>query len=206
MKSIEENIELLSRAVLGEAREKADQVLTDAKMSVETIRQQAQEQAAEERTRIIKAAQEEADRIRGQAIATTQLKARTMELGNREKLLDDVFKEVRKQLFEVQQWSDYGQIAKDLLREGLIRLKASKAEFHADSVTMKYLSRPVLDEIAEELKMQIVPGSLLEQGIGVIVETDKGHIHYDNTLETRLSRSQNVLRSPVYRLMMGEML
>ena len=44
----------------------------------------------------------------------------------------------------------------------------------------------------------------LEKGTGVVVETHDGHLQYDNTLETRLNRLQNLLRSPVYHLLMGE--
>jgi vacuolar-type H+-ATPase subunit E/Vma4 len=49
-------------------------------------------------------------------------------------------------------------------------------------------------------------GTSLTEGTGVIVETAEGHRQYDNTLEARLSRLQEELRSPVYRLLLGESL
>jgi V/A-type H+/Na+-transporting ATPase subunit G/H len=206
MKSTDENIEALSRAILSEAQNEAEQILAEAKEKAETVRQKAREQAVEVRARILERAEQEAGRIRGQAIATTQLRARTLQLEHREKLLDSVFSATRKQLSNVQEWADYDQIAIGLLREGLIRLKTSQAEFRADQNTMKYLTKAVLDEMSKELIVQILPGALLEKGMGIIAETNNGHMQYDNTLEVRLSRMQNSLRAPVYHLMMGEMI
>jgi vacuolar-type H+-ATPase subunit E/Vma4 len=37
-----------------------------------------------------------------------------------------------------------------------------------------------------------------------VVNAAGGKLHYDNTLETRLSRLQGSLRSSVYKMLMGE--
>ena len=47
-------------------------------------------------------------------------------------------------------------------------------------------------------------GEPLKQGMGVVVQTPDGHRRYDNTLETRMTRLQDAMRNPVYRLLMGE--
>ena len=91
MKSVEENLELLSRAILSEANDEAEQIKADAKAKADAIRQRAERHAAAERDEILQRARQDADRIRSQAIATTQLKARTIQLEHREKLLKDVF-------------------------------------------------------------------------------------------------------------------
>jgi vacuolar-type H+-ATPase subunit E/Vma4 len=52
--------------------------------------------------------------------------------------------------------------------------------------------------------VQLQAGPVFDQGIGVIVETMDGHLQFDNTLETRLSRMQNSLRARVYELLTGE--
>jgi vacuolar-type H+-ATPase subunit E/Vma4 len=204
MRTVEESIKALSRAVQDEARAEADQVLADAKAKAEAIGQHAQEQAAAERTEILERGSADAARIRSQAIATAQLKARTLQLERREKLLDSVFEVARQQLPTVQQWTDYGQIARRLLREALVLLGAAAVRVRADEQTRALLTDPVLAEISKELGVQVQFGALLEQGTGVIVETADGHRQVDNTLETRLSRLQDALRSPVYHLLMGE--
>ncbi len=204
MRSTEENIELLSRTVLGEAHTEADQILIDARENADAIRQRAKEQAGLEQNRILERAAQSAKRIRGQAIASAQLTARSMLLESREKLLESVFAAAWQRLSGVQQRTDYDQIAKRLLRDSLIQMKASRVDFRADATTMKFLTGGVLDEISKELKVQIHVGRPLEKGIGVIVDTDNGHLHFDNTLDTRLTQLQNSLRAPVYHLLMGE--
>lgn len=181
--------------MLAEAREKAD-----------AIRKQAQEKGEAEKKEILDRACEEAERIRSQAMASAQLKSRTLQLEHREKLLDSVFKTARQQLSSVQKWTDYEQIAASLLREAVAQLRASRARVRADERTQAVLSNHWMDEIAKELNAELSFGEPLPQGTGVIVETEDGHLYYDNTLETRLSRLQNGLRYSVYHILTGESL
>ncbi len=204
MKSVEENIDMLSKALLSEANAEAEQILTDARAKAQDIRERAQKQADAERAEILARANQEAERLRGQAIATTQLKSRTLLMEEREKLIDKVFKAAREQLTTVTQWSDYDAIAVRLLREAVQQLRTNQVHVRADPTTEKLLTGPELDAIAAELKVILRLTHPLQRGTGIWVETTNGHMHYDNTLENRLGRLQNVLRSPVYRLLMGE--
>ncbi len=206
MRTVEENIKMLSRSILTDAQAEADKILEEARAKAETVRRRAEEQAKAERGQILEDATREAERLRGQVLATTQLKARTQILENREKVLNDVFKAAQEQLKTIQQWSEYREIALNLLREALVQLKGTDVVVRADKVTMKLLDDDTLKDIGHESKIKIKAGKVLEHGIGVIVETADGHLNYDNTLETRLSRMQNSARSAVYHLLMGETL
>lgn len=204
--AVDENIDALSRAIMTDARSEADQLLEDARAKAESIRKQAQEQAEAERKQILDRANQEAARIRSQVISTTQLKARTMQLEHREKLLDKVFQTAQQELASVQQWTDYDEIAQNLLREALMQLQVNEVRVRADKRTMSAYSKKFLDDLSQEMNVKISEGDPLEQGVGVIVETVDKHMQYDNTLETRLRRMQNNLRSPVNHLLMGESL
>jgi V/A-type H+-transporting ATPase subunit E len=206
MKSVEESIEALSRAMLSEAKAEAEVIKADAQAKAEAIRQQAQTQAAAERSDILDRARQDADRLHGQVIATTQMKARTTELEHREKLLQDVFATALNQLKSVEQWTDYGDTVQKLVREAVMQLGSSKVKIRADENTRKFLTDSVLASLSQELKMQLTLGDSLDNGTGVVVETVDGHLQFDNTLETRLARLQNALRSPVYRILIGETL
>jgi vacuolar-type H+-ATPase subunit E/Vma4 len=206
MKSTDENIKVLSNAVLRDVRGDADQVLADARGKADEIRRRAQEQAEAERAKILERANVDAERIRRQAIATTQLKARTMQLEQREKLLEEVFETARQRLSSVQRSSDYEKTAQLLLREALIQLGANTVKVRADVVTQKTFTASKLEKMSKELKIKIRLDEPLKKGISVIVETEDGHRQYDNTLETRLKRMQDTLRTPVYRILMGEAL
>jgi len=195
---------MLERAILMEAREESEQMQAEAKERAEAIHRRAREQAESERKTILDRANQDAERLRSQAVATAQLKARSMQLEHREKLLDSVFEEVRKKLAGAGKRPDYDAIAGLLLREALTQLRVSKAEIRADESTMQALKKGALEQLARELKGEFVLGSALEEGTGVVVDASDGKIHYDNTLETRLSRLQATLRSSVFNVLMGE--
>jgi vacuolar-type H+-ATPase subunit E/Vma4 len=204
MKSVDGNIGTLERAILIEAKDEAEEIRAEAMQKAEAIRQRTQEQVEAARKQILERAHEEAERLRSQALATTQLKARKMQLEHRETLLDRVFNAVRQQLPEVQQSKDYDQIAFSLLSEALTQLMATNAVIRADERTLRLFTRGVLDDISKGMKANLQLGQPLQKGIGVIVETSDRHLQYDNTLETRLNRMQSGLRSTVYRILMGE--
>ncbi len=144
MRSVEENIEALSKALHNEAKAEAEQIMADANAKAEAIRKRAQDQAAAQRKEIMDRARVEAERLRSQVVATTQMKARTEELAHREKLLDKVFTASRQQLASVEQWSDYNEIALRLVREAIIQLKAKDIKIRADARTRSLLTDGVM--------------------------------------------------------------
>ncbi|MCX6059146.1 MAG: V-type ATP synthase subunit E family protein [Chloroflexi bacterium] len=206
MKPEEENIENLSRAILFEAKSDAEQIQTDAKEKADAIRQQAQQRAESERKEIMERAKQDAERIRSQVVATAQMKARTLQLEHREKLLDKVFNAAKEKLASLQKRPDYDKVVAELLREAVTQLKVDQAEVRVDAATQKVLKEQTLSELSKELKTQLSIGKALEDGLGIVINADHGRLHYDNTLETRLNRLQSALRSAVYHVLMGEKL
>lgn len=206
MRTLEENVEMLSRAIISEAHNDGNQLIVEAKAKAEAILHHAKQQAEAERARILDQAARDAERLHSQASATAQLKARTMLLEHREKLLDRVFDAAREQLPTVQQWSDYNDIAAKLLREALLQLSAKDVSLQMDDATRKIVTDRIVDDLSKELKITIKVGQPLKNNKGIFAESANGHLNYDNTFETRLTRLQNTLRSPVYHLLMGESL
>lgn len=201
MKTEAEDIEMLSRAIMVEAQDEANQLQAEAKEKADAILKRAQAEAESERKLILDRAKQDADRLRSQGTATAQLKARSTQLDQREKYLDSVFEEVKKQLDAVKKRPDYNAIAAMLVREALTQLKVTEAQIRADESTQKVLK---LDEVSKELSGKFSLGDKLEEGTGIVVDASNGRVHYDNTLETRLSRLQSSLRSSVYKVLMGE--
>jgi V/A-type H+-transporting ATPase subunit E len=199
-----QDIDMLERAILGEVRDEAEQIKAEAKEKTEAIRKRAQAQADAESKAILDAAAQDAERLRSQAVATAQLKARSVQLEHREQLLDRVFKTVKEKLPEIAKRPDYDQIASALLREALVQLRVNKAEIRADEATQSILKKKALSDISNELKGQFTLADPLEEGTGVVVDAADGKLNYDNTLETRLSRLQGTLRASVYKILTGE--
>lgn len=204
MRTETQDIEMLARAILAEARDEAEQIKAEAKEKAESIRKRAQEQAEQERRGIMDRAREDAERLRGQAAATAQLKARSLQLTNREQILDRVFKSARERLPEVQKRPDYEEIAAQLVREALVQLRVNKAQVRADKTTEHLLKKGMLRDLSKELNGQFDSAAELEEGVGVVVDAADGKLHYDNTLETRLQRLEGTLRAAVYKMLIGE--
>jgi vacuolar-type H+-ATPase subunit E/Vma4 len=202
----EEEIERLAKAILQEAREEAAQVKAEAQEKADAIRKRAQEQAESERAAILDRARQDAERLRSQSVASAQLKARSLQLEHREKVLDKVFEAAMQRLPSAQKRPDFDQIAALLLREALTQLRVDAAEVRADEITQKALKNGILDDVSKELNVKITFGVPLEAGVGLVVEAGNRRLHYDNTLATRLSRLQGALRSSVYHVLMGEKL
>jgi vacuolar-type H+-ATPase subunit E/Vma4 len=204
MNTADGDVELLSRAILSEAQAESQELQADAQSKADAIRQRAQAEGDRERKSILEQAQREAERLRGQAIATAQLKARSAELEHREKLLDQVFEAAKQSLPSVPKQKDYEQFAIQLVREGITQLNTTEVEILADEVTRKVLAEPVIEQIAKDMHVRLTLGKTLEQGVGVILQTPKGHLQFNNTLETRLGRLRSTLRAAVYGKLMGE--
>lgn len=199
-----DDIEMLERAILTEAQDEAEQIKAEARAKAEAIRKRAQERAQEERRSILERARQDVERLRGQAVASAQLQARSLQLSHREELLDRVFKTVREKLPEIQNRPDYDQIVAQLLREALVQLRVNKAQVAADKTTQQILKKGSLRELSKELNGQFEGGEELEEGTGIVVDAADGKLHYDNTLETRLQRLESALRAAVYKLLIGE--
>jgi vacuolar-type H+-ATPase subunit E/Vma4 len=199
-----DDIEMLERAILTEAQDEAEQIKAEARTKAEAIRKRAQERAEAERKAILDRARQDTERLRGQAVATAQLKARSLQLTAREELLDRVFQAVREKLSEIPKRPDYDQIGASLLREALVQLRVNKAQVRADEATRAILEKKALADISKELNGEFSAADTLEEGIGVMVDAADGKLHYDNTLETRLHRLEGPLRAAVYKVLIGE--
>jgi vacuolar-type H+-ATPase subunit E/Vma4 len=202
--SVDENLRKLARVVLHEANAEAERILAEAKTKTETVLQRAQKQAEAEREAILQQARQEAENIRSEAIAAAELQAQTKRLERREILLNRVFEAARERLPTIPQWTNYDQTARQLVREAANHLGVEEVRIRTDAETRKLLPDDALAELSEELGIQLQSGASLARATGVVAETVDGHRQYDNTLQARLNRQQELLRAPVYRILMGK--
>jgi len=197
-------IQALERAIMEEARGEADQILADARTEAKNIHHQAQAQADAEREAILQRAQRKAQDLHDHKTAAAQLEAQTLKLQRRERLLEQVFDAARQKLTSASEWPDYEQIVHQLVREAVARLGAGEVVVKADGVAQKMLDNTSLAELEKEMDARLHLGESLTESTGVVVETPDGHRQVDSTLETRLARMREELRTPVYRILIGE--
>ncbi len=204
MVTVDGNVQELTLAIVGEARAEADELRNQAQTKADGIRKRATSDADRERQAILLKATEEAERLRAQGLATARLRARSLQLEHREKLLNKVFTAVAERLPAVPERKDYDTIARGLAREALSQLHAPKVQLLADAATRRVLTSAVIDKIAKELEVDVSLGDVLPRGLGVVAQTDDQHLQFDNTLETRLARLKSALRAPVYDILVGD--
>jgi len=204
MSTKQNNIEALERAIVEEANEEAHQIHTEAQAEIERIQRDVRVRIKAEEERILQRAEKDAQSIRSHSLAAAQLDAQNTKLRRRELLLQSTFDKARERLTSVPQRPDYQQILRLLVTEAIHHVGAHDVTIRADRSTVDCLSHEFLTEIEQELGVKLAVGQPLERGAGVIVETPDGHRRYDNTLDTRLDRMQNGLRTLVYRILMGE--
>jgi len=204
MSTRQNNIEALERAIIEEAQEEARRILFEAQTEAERIQRNVKAKTKAEEETIIQQAQKEAESIRSHSLAAAQLEAQNIRLKRRELLLRQTFDKARERLASVPQWSDYTQIVRNLITEAVHHIDTREVTIRADEVTLSILDDQFVTALEKELGVTLHVGEPLERGTGVIVETPDGHRRYDNTLETRLDRMQDELRTLVYRILMGE--
>jgi V/A-type H+-transporting ATPase subunit E len=204
--TIDERMQALARAVMKDASADADKIKSDAQKEAEAILENAKKQAEIEREEILERARITATNIKDQNIAAAQLKAQMLWIERREKLIKKVFETARQRIITIAQWQNYAIIVRQLVQEAVEGLDANAALIHADKATQAILKDGLLQEIADELKLELQLGQELESGTGIIAETMEGHRQFDNTFEARMLRIQDTLRSPVFHILMGESL
>lgn len=203
----EQSVEALRRTIMSQAHAEARGILDEARDEARSIREEAKREAESERDALLRQARVKAERVREEAQAEAEIRARRVKLRQREELLERVFSAARQRLQAAPEWSDYLEVVERLAQAGVGHLGGEEAVVRVDQRSAQALGDrlPELVRSAEEeLEMVLTIGEPLPEGTGVVVQTRDGHRRYDNTLEARLTRMADALRTPVYRILTKE--
>ncbi|MBN2393016.1 MAG: hypothetical protein JXR84_19960, partial [Anaerolineae bacterium] len=133
-----------------------------------------------------------------------QLEAQMLKLRRREHVLMRTFDEARQRLTTIPQRSDYPDIARRLISEAATFMGDEAFVIRADAATDRVLDDAFLADLVEQLNVHLERGPQLDEGTGIVLTTLDGHRRYDNTLETRLTRIQDNVRTTVFHILAGD--
>mgnify|MGYP001136960657 CR=1 FL=1 len=176
----------------------ARQIMTNARLEAESIRERAcaetVEPAIRERARLVQRARLEALQIVGEA---------------RETLVDAALEQCRGRLSGVRAESTYPQVFRQLIQETLNELEHSQIEqqtvrtacLEADPRDQK-----VLEKLLDEMDLHLRVSYDLECWGGLIARSEDGRVAVINTIEIRLERATTYLRRYLAALFENEQL
>lgn len=200
----QEKIQVLESTIMEIAQQEAQAILDEARAKANSLRAQAEAKAAVESERILADARQAVEKLLDQATAKAQLEAQMLKLQRREQALQRVFAKARLQLATIPERPDYADIVRRLISEAVTFMGDAAFVVQADAATNRVLDQTLLAELAQHLNVHLERGPQLEEGIGVVLTTPDGRRRYDNTLETRLTRIQEDVRTTVYHILAGD--
>jgi len=198
------DIKALADAVKSEAGRDQERILKNARSSARTLREQARAEAEIGGNRIIQDAESKTARFLEQARAAAGIEAQALRLDTREALLDKVFDLAAEGLQVVQNLEGYRDVVHALIRDAVAHMgNVNAMVVLADSITREYLDDKILKQLGREFDIQLTLGGLLDEGTGLVVQSQDGHLFYDNTFQARLTRMRSSLRASVFQILRG---
>jgi len=200
----QEKIQVLESTIMEIAQQEAQAILDEARAKADSLRSQAEAKAAVESERILAAARQTVEKLIDQATAKAQLEAQMLKLQRREQALQRALAKARLRLATIPERPDYADIVRRLISEAVTYMGDAAFVIRADAATQRVLDQILLADLAQQLNVQLESGPQLEEGTGIVLTTPDGRRRYDNTLETRLARIQEDVRTPVYHILAGD--
>jgi V/A-type H+-transporting ATPase subunit E len=200
----QDKVQVLERAIMEIAQQEAEAILDEARGKADSLQKQAQDKAAAESEQILEEARQTVNELLDQARAKAQLEAQMLKLQRREQVLMRTFDQARQQLATIPQRPDYADIVRHLISEAATFMGDEAFVIQADAATNRVLDAAFLEDLAQQLHVGLERGTQLEEGTGIVLMTPDGHRRYDNTLETRLTRVQDSVRTAVFHILAGD--
>ena len=204
LKSIDERIVELTRSVLDAAQADAEKIQGEAKHKEAEILKRGDLQAKQVYAEILEKARREAELRKEEKISEITVKARVEAYEHREQLLEIVFSKVQDHLPNVPNEPNYPEALMGLVQEAIGQLQSKNVVLHFDVKSRELIPEETLKKLGSELVTQIEIGENLTEGTGVVATDTKGHRTFENTLQRRLERQMERLRSEVFEILIGE--
>jgi len=196
----QEGARLIAEDIVKGAKREASRIIEEAEQEARRILEEAKRISKQEAERKVSEARDRARYAYEEILAKGRMRTKNMLLEKREELIDRVFKEVEERLKKRVSSKVY---EKDLVRiacDACNKLGADEVIVRANPKDLRLLQK-YRDEIAGKVGKRISFGDPIETVGGVRVSTSDGKIEVDDTLEGRMKRNFEDLRTKVAKIL-----
>jgi len=203
-----ETLNKLVHTILADAEAEAKILLAEAESESARVIKEAQDEAERRHQRILLEANTEAELVKKRELSRTGLKIRMDILTAKEKLIDQAFSKALEKLQAITKTPEYIPILENLIVEGAIGLGGGELQVqtnHNDSLqtqNFQKLEKRIYEQTKTNTTLILLPNRINCVG-GAIVKTTDGSIVIDNTFEEKLARQRRELRVLIAKTMFG---
>lgn len=187
-------------SIMSEAKAKADVIISEAQVEVNSINQNAEVKAEAEKNKVLDNGKKQSDMRYQQIISEAKMNARRAVMGAKEEIIEIVFDEAVNNLTEIASSNDqdYVDSLANMIKEAAEELGGGELIISMkkeDEDKIKDKLSEIAADVSSETTFTI--GEPIETIGGAILKTKNGDIEVNNTIEARLLRFKKLLRSEV---------
>lgn len=189
------------------AQTKADKIIQEADVEVNSIIENGDKQAELEKKKILDNAKKQSDMKYQQIISEAKMNSRRLELEAREEVIEAAFEKANEELKNLASSTstEYTDALTKMVNEAATEIGGGNLIINVKEEDKSKLTN--IDSIANEIKSVTNNDTTLEIGEaidtigGAILKTKNGEIEVNNTIEARMLRYKKALRSEVAKIL-----
>lgn len=193
--------------IKSDAQAKADKILQEADVEVNSIVENGNKQAELEKKKILDDAKKQSDMRYQQIISEAKMNSRRLELEAREEVIEAAFEKANEELkgLASSTSTEYTDALTEMIKEAATEIGGGDLIINVKEEDKSKIAN--IDSIATEIKSVTNNDTNLEIGEaidtigGAILKTKNGEIEVNNTIEARMLRYKKALRSEVAKIL-----
>jgi V/A-type H+-transporting ATPase subunit E len=192
-------IELIIGDIDAKTKEQVERIIKDAEKKIEEINKTKKEAAERDKQKILEKGKSLADRERQRILADARIKAKKEFLEEKERIINEIIDKATDKLRQIVESKEYEKKLFDLLKKSVDIIDENNIEILVNKRDKEILEKhkDKLNKVLGDIKYTI--GRPIDCIGGVIVRSENSEVN--NTLEARLERSMERLRTDIAKML-----
>lgn len=203
--------EALIASIERDGKHKAEAIINDAKKRAEERERQTDNQIRSILSEARNRAGEQSEREKKKILTGVNLEVKRILLHGKERLTQDIFLWVRKELELLIQHPRYRSVLGGWIVEAMIGLDTEVAQVNASERERGLIDQKLLKEAEEKVKNRTGRSVRLRLSAqpplrdqGIVVEAVDGRTAFNNQVDARIKRNQQKIRKLIYERLFGQ--